>query len=414
MTTYDWLIKGGRVIDPANDIDGFMDVALCAGRIVAVEADLNVDDAQQVYDASDKLVVPGLVDIHVHGYNHVTPLGIDADHYCLGRGVTTAVDAGSAGACTFPGFRVYAVEPATTRLLGFLNISLAGLAVGGKSDGTSAGELDGRAFINAPACIETIEANRDILVGVKVRLSRAIAEDGKNEPEAYRAALEAAAAVKLPLMVHRAFSVVPYEECPGKMMAGDIYTHCFHGFENTIADVDGTGVHQAMRDARARGVLHDIGHGAGAFNWTAAELCAGEEFWPDVISTDMHSLTCNGPAYDMPTVMTKLLYLGMPLPELIEASTLSAAEAIRWEDRIGTLGVGREADVTVLSLDEVDVELEDCQGQMRRVEQRLRAIAVWRAGAQGQITHPLKWPSVDHLEQSRTSLPMLKIRDEVH
>lgn len=413
MSSYDWLIKDGRVIDTANDTDGVMDLALASGKIVAVEAGLDPNQAQHVYDAAGKLVVPGLIDIHMHGYNHVTPLGIDTDHYCLGRGVTTAVDAGSAGACTYPGFRVYAVEPATTRLLGFLNISLAGLAVGGKSDGSSAGELDGRAFINAAACIECVEANRDLFVGVKVRLSRTIADDGKNEPEAYRAALEAATAVKLPLMVHRAFSVVPYEDCPGKMMAGDIYTHCYHGFENTIVDVDSGQVHSSVLESRERGVLYDIGHGAGAFNWTVAEICAGEEFWPDVVSTDMHSLTCDGPGYDMPTVMTKLLHLGMPLPELIEASTLSAAEAIGWEDRIGTLGVGREADVTVLSLDDVDVELEDCQGQMRRMDQRLTASAVWRAGAPGQITHPLEWPAVKHLEQLRGYQSMLKIRDEM-
>ncbi len=412
MSSYDHLIKNGRVIDAANNIDAVMDVAITSGKIAAVEADLPEDQAQQVYDASGKLVVPGLIDIHMHGYNHVTPLGIDTDYYCLGRGVTTAVDAGSAGGCTYPGFRVYAVEPATTRLLGFLNISLAGLAVGGKSDGTTAGELDGRAFINAPQCIETIEANRDIFVGVKVRLSRAIAEDGKNEPEAYRAALEAAAAVKLPLMVHHAFSVVPLEECPGKMVAGDIYTHCFHGFESTIVDADTRKMNASVVDARKRGVIYDIGHGTGAFNWTVAEICAAEEFWPDVISTDLHSLTCEGPGYDMPTVMSKLLHLGMPLPELIEASTLSAAEAIGWEDRIGTLGVGWEADVAVLSLDEVDVELEDCQGQMRRIQQRLSACAVWRAGVPGLITHPLKWPNPEKLEDLRSFIPMLKISDE--
>jgi dihydroorotase len=412
MTTYDHLIKNGRVIDAANNIDATLDLAITSGKIAAVEADLDSSQAQQVYDATGKLVVPGLIDIHMHGYNHVTPLGIDTDSYCLGRGVTTAVDAGSAGGHTYPGFRVYAVEPAVTRLLGFLNISLAGLAVGGKSDGTTAGELDGRAFINAPTCIETIEANRDIFVGVKVRLSRSIAEDGKNEPEAYRAALEAAAAVKLPLMVHHAFSVVPMDECPGKMVAGDIYTHCYHGFESTIVDAGTRKMNASVVDARERGVIFDIGHGTGAFNWTVAEICASEEFWPDVISTDLHSLTCEGPGYDMPTVMSKLLHLGMPLPELIEASTLSAAEAIGWEDRIGTLGIGREADVAVLSLDDVDVELEDCQGQMRRIEQRLSASAVWRAGEPGKITHPLKWPNPEKLEDLRSFIPMLKISDQ--
>ena len=412
MSSYDYLIRSGRVIDPANNIDGVMDVAIADGKIAAVEANLEKGQAEQVYDASGKLVVPGLIDIHMHGYNHVTPLGLDTDHYCLGRGVTTAVDAGSAGASTYPGFRVYAVEPVTTRLLGFVNISLLGLAVGGRSDGGSAGELEGRAFINAAGRIATIEANRDIFVGVKVRLSRAIAEDGKNEPEAYRAALEAAAAVKLPLMVHHSFSVVPLDECPGKMVAGDIYTHCYHGFESTIVDPETRTMDASVLDARERGVIFDIGHGTGAFNWTVGEICASEEFWPDVISTDLHSLTNEGPGYDMPTVMTKLLHLGMPLPELIEASTLSAAEAIGWEDRIGTLGVGREADVAVRSLDGVDVELEDCQGQMRRIQHRLSASAVWRAGVPGKITQPLRWPNPEPLETLRSYIPMLRIGDQ--
>ena len=412
MTKYDLLIKGGRVIDPANNVDGLLDVAIARDRIVAVEAGLAADQAKQVHDATGKLVVPGLVDLHMHGYNHVTPLGIDTDYYCLGRGVTTAIDAGSAGASTSPGFRVYAVEPVRTRLRGFLNISQAGLCVGGAADGRSAGELDARAFIDAPACIECIEANADIYVGVKVRLSRTIAEDGKNEPEAYRAALETAAAVRMPLMVHRSFSVVPLEECPGKMVAGDIYTHCCHGFESTIIDVDTRQVHPAVLESRQRGVLFDIGHGTGAFNWTVGEICAAEGFWPDVISTDMHSLTCEGPGYDLPTVMTRILHLGMPLEEVIKASTLSAAAAIGWEDRIGTLGVGREADVAVLDLVDVDVDLEDCHGQMRRIDQRLRASAVWRAGTPGQITHPLKWPNFEQTQMLRGSWEMLKIRDD--
>ena len=121
----------------------------------------------------------------------------------------------------------------------------------------------------------------------------------------------------------------------------------------------------------------------GAFSWTVAEICAARNFWPDAVSTDMHSLTCEGPGYDLPTVMSKLLHVGMPLIEVVRASTVNAAAAIGWQDRVGTLGVGREADVAVLSLNEVDAELEDCQGQTRRVSRRLAADAVWRAGGAG-------------------------------
>ena len=123
-----------------------------------------------------------------------------------------------------------------------------------------------------------------------------------------------------------------------------------------------------MIDARERGVFFDIGHGQGSFNWTVAEICAHEGFWPDTISTDIHSGTCEGPAYDMPTVMTRLLHVGMPLNEVIARSTIEPAKAIGWEDRIGTLDVGREADIAVFSVENVDLALEDCQSQLRSIK----------------------------------------------
>ncbi|MCY3763449.1 MAG: amidohydrolase family protein, partial [Gemmatimonadetes bacterium] len=136
------------------------------------------------------------------------------------------------------------------------------------------------------------------------------------------------------------------------------------------------------------------------------------EFWPDAVSTDMHTLTCEGPGYDLPTVMSKLLHVGMPLEEVIRASTVNAAAAIGWQDRVGTLGVGREADVAVLALNEVDVELEDCQGQTRRLSRRLEAEAVWRAGEPAAITRPEQWPNPGNAEKARAGWPQLLIRDD--
>ena len=172
MKSYSWIIKGGRVIDPANGIDGIRDVAIEAGRIVAVaEAEaLDYDGAEQVYDATGKLVVPGLIDIHAHTYHLVTPLGVDADYYCLGRGVTTAVDAGSAGCDNFPGFRAFTVERAKTRLLAFLNISRAGLAFVSRFGDDVPRELDLLKLIHTQDCIDCIESNRDLLIGVKVAM----------------------------------------------------------------------------------------------------------------------------------------------------------------------------------------------------------------------------------------------------
>ena len=411
MKTFDWIIKGGRVVDPANDIDGVFDIAVDAGRIAALRQNLDPARAVQIYDASGKLVVPGLIDLHAHVYNLVTPLGTDADYYCLGRGVTTAVDAGSAGCDTFPGFRAFAAAKARTRVLAFLNISRAGLSFAGPSGGDVPGELESLKLIGRDDCIACIEANPDLLVGVKVRLSDTIADQGRNEAPAYRSAREAARATGLPLMVHHSFSTVPLEACPGAMATGDIYTHAYHGYPATIIDPKTLRVHAAVRAAQENGVLFDIGHGMGAFNWTVGEICAAESFWVDTIGTDMHSLTCEGPAYDMPTVMSRLLHLGMPLPELIRCSTINAAAAIGWEDRIGTLGVGREADICVLELEEVDMDLEDCHGQMRRIARRLVPHAVWRAGAPGQITRPRRWQDPEKIALAREWYARLVVSD---
>ncbi len=412
MKSYSWIIKGGRVIDPVNGIDSIRDVAIEAGQIVAIAEALEYDEAEQIYDATGKLVVPGLIDIHVHAYNLVTPLGIDADHYCLGRGVTTAVDAGSAGCDNYPGFRAFTVEQAKTRLLAFLNISRAGLAFVGRFGDDVPRELDLLKLIHTQDCIDCIESNRDLLVGVKIRLTDTdMGDQGCHEAAAFQGAQAAAETTGLPLMTHHSFSSVPLEACPGKLESGDIYTHVYHGFASTIIDLDTRRVHLAVRAARERGVLFDIGHGFGSFNWTVGEICAQEGFWPDLISTDLHALTSEGPAYDMPTVMSRLLHLGMPLGDVIKASTFSAAKAIGWENRIGTLGIGREADIAVLELKEVDRELEDCNAQMRRIKQRLITQAVWRAGIPGQITRPLHFPNLKMIEKTKARSSKMLIRD---
>lgn len=411
MNTYDVLIRNGRVIDPANGIDDNLDVAIKGGRIAAVGDGLE-GDATEVFDAAGKIVTPGLVDIHIHGYDKVVPLAVDVDHYCLGRGVTTAVDAGSAGSDTFPGFRAFSVDRFKTRLLGFLNISRLGLACSGLGgDNEIPGELDMLKFVNTKTCIDVIEANRDILVGVKIRLSDSCANDGANEPESFERAVAAAREVDLPLMTHHSFSTVPLEDCPGRMRNSDIYTHCYHGFPSTIINPDSRAIEESVRRARDNGVRFDIGFGQGSFNWTVAEIAADAGFLPDTISTDLHAGTCEGPAYDMPSVMTRLLRVGMGLPEIIQRSTIEPARAINWEDRIGTLGVGREADVTVLNVDQVDLELEDCQGQMRRITERIVASAVWRAGVRGVITEPKRFPNPDILETQRGWWPRLLVRD---
>ena len=412
MNSCDVLIKNGRVIDPANNVDGHFDVAISGGRIAAVAADIK-DDAAEVFDADGLIVTPGLVDLHVHVYDKVIPLAIDPDHYCLGRGTTTVVDAGSAGADNFAGFRAFAIDRCRTRILGFLNISRMGLACSGLGgDSNVPGELDLIKFANTGDCVNCIEVNRDVLVGVKIRLSDSIADDGRNEQAAFELAVEAARATKLPLMTHHSFSTVSLEDCPGNMVAGDVYTHCFHGFPSTILNPDTTEIEVPVQRARDNGVLFDIGMGQGSFNWTVAEFATRAGFWPDTIGTDLHAGNCEGPTYDMPTTMSRILHLGMPLPEVIRCSTVEPARAVGWDDRIGTLGQGRDADVSVFAIETVDMDLEDCQSQMRRISQLLVPKAVWRAGEPAAITEPRAFPNAETIKAQKTWWPRLLIRDE--
>ena len=412
MNSCDVLIKNGRVIDPANNVDGRCDVAISSGRIAEVAAGIE-GDAVEVFDADGLIVTPGLVDLHAHVYDKVIPLGIDPDHYCLGRGTTTVVDAGSAGADNFAGFRAFAIDRCRTRILGFLNISRMGLACSGLGgDSNVPGELDLMKFVNAEHCVDCIEMNRDVLVGVKIRLSNSIADNGRNEQASFELAVEAARATKLPLMTHHSFSAVPLEDCPGNMVAGDVYTHCFHGFPSTIINPDTKEIEVPVQRARDNGVLFDIGMGQGSFNWTAAEFATRAGFWPDAISTDLHAGTCEGPTYDMPTAMSRILHLGMPLPEVIRCSTVEPARAVGWDDRIGTLGQGRDADVAVFAIEAVDMDLEDCQSQMRRISQLLVPKAVWRAGEPAAITKPRAFPNAETIEAQKIWWPRLLIRDE--
>lgn len=409
----DLVITGGRLIDPASGLDTPCTLLIQDGRIAHIgnqhggggASEGGAGGSPTKVDANGCLVTPGLIDCHVHAYEHATPLGLSLDGRCLSRGVTTAVDAGSAGHSTVAGLRKFIEEPSQCRLFAFLHIAAHGLAAAGCASLRDGGECDSLNQLDEDACAKTICRNFDFLVGVKVRLAKSVANNGENEQEAYRRALEAARAANVPVMVHHAFSSVPTAKsegqlsCPGDLQAGDIYTHCFHGHPSGIADLQTGQVRPEFWEAKRRGVLFDIGHGAGAFAWRTAEVCAKEGFWPDIISTDLHTVSMDGPAYDLPTVMTKLMHVGMPLRDVISAVTSSPAAAIGKDDELGMLQVGREADITILRIADCDVELEDCLGETRRIRQRIMPVRVFRAGKEYPITDPSIWPNPDSKEQ---------------
>jgi dihydroorotase len=401
------------VYDRASGLEGELrDVAISGGRIAKVELPgvLRTCDAREVFDATGKLVMPGLVDLHAHGFAGMGEVGIDFDDFCIARGTTTVVDAGSAGSANFEGFRRYIIDTSATRVLCFLNVSMIGITTP-----AMIGSNQAKAHLSADECQRCIEANRDVIVGVKVLLSRWNSDGGKNEQRAFDAALEATAATGLPLMTHHSSSSIPLEDCPGKLRPGDIYTHCFHPFETTIMKCPSGGVEPVVVEAQKRGVLMDVGHGSGSFSWPVVERCIADGFVPDAISTDIWTLTSQGPCYDLPTVMSRFLHVGMPLADVIAASTLQPAQAMGWSDRIGTLTPGRMADITCLDLDDVDILLEDSNSQLRRLRRRLKPAAVWRDGVQHKTTLPedlCVFPNPVEIQKHADSWLLAHYRDE--
>ena len=264
----------------------------------------------------------------------------------------------------------------------------------GRAEG---GGLQSPAHISVDHCVDCIRRNSDVIVGIKIALSRSWASEFPGGPEAgeaagYEAALDASEQAGVPLMTHHTFSSVPLSECPGRLRPGDVYTHCLHGFESTLITPSGE-IHPAALAAHERGVRFDVGHGMGSFSWTVAERCIAAGFPIHTISTDLWNGNVNGPAYDLPTVMSKCLALGMTLNEVVKAATATPAETIGFANTIGSLGIGRCADIAVLELRDVDMELEDSQSQMRRVKQLLVPHACWRAGVKVEgISNVLQAP----------------------
>ena len=181
--------------------------------------------------------------------------------------------------------------------------------------------------------------------------------------------------------------------CPGSLQAGDIYTHAIHKSPTCIIDSDTSAIRDAFKDAKKRGVVFDLGHGQGSFSWDNVEICAKEGFWPDVVSTDLHTGSEVGPAYDLPVVMTKMLHAGMPLVEVIRSVTATPAGILKRSDLIGSLTVGNVADVTILREESCDIDLEDCNSNVRKVKKRLIPAGVWKDGIQYPLTLPNPFPN---------------------
>lgn len=355
--TYDLILKGGRVIDPSQNLDRVADVAFTGGKVAKIGDDLAAGSAADIRDVKNFIVAPGLIDLHTHVYWGGTSLGIDAEEFCRVSGVTTSIDTGSAGPGNFAGFRKHVIEPSAVRILAYLHVSFAGIY--GFSNRTMVGESEEMRLMAPLDAAEVADQNRDVIVGIKVRVGRH--SSGTSGTAPLDIALQVADEVGMPLMAHIDHPPPSYEEVLDRLRPGDVLTHAFRPFPN--APVNGQGkVKQAVLDARQRGVIFDIGHGKGSFSFKTTRAMMANGFYPDTISSDIHTLCIDGPVFDQVTTLSKFLCLGMELNEVIRATTINAAMALRRHE-LGSLKPGCAGDATILSVREGEFDYVDVVGE---------------------------------------------------
>jgi len=363
-------LRGGRVIDPSQGIDGAFDLTIEGDRIASLEPSGAVpqEPGERAEDVSGLLVVPGLIDLHGHWYEG-SPYGLDPKANLRG-GVTTAVDAGTAGFSNFGEFRRHTIEVAPIRVLAFVHVAAGGLVT------TVVGELEDLRYARPRETAAIARDHRDVVVGVKVRLGRGAC--GDNVDAALGAALEAARLAATPLMAHIAEGA-DVRAALTRLRPGDIVTHAFTASGPGILGEDGRVLPEA-HDAHRRGVRFDVGHGCGSFSWQTAAVALSEGLAPDAISTDLHRYSIERPVVDLPTTMSRYLALGLSLGEVVTAAT-SGPASILGRPELGTLRPGAPADVSVLRLEKTPVELADAQGVRRHVPSRLVPVVTIAAGA---------------------------------
>ena len=373
MKQYELLLKNGHLIDPKNGIDAAMDIAIHDGRIAKVAEDIPSAHAAQSIDLTGLIVSPGLIDMHVHVYHTREPetLSVIADHHCFRSGVTTVVDTGTAGAKHFLHFKRTVIDRAKTRIFAYINIVKSGMLGPFEQD---IKEMD------AQLAASIVLAYPENCVGIKTAHYWVSQPFDEAHPPwaAVDRALEAAAICGKPLMVdfwHRPGR--SYQELLRKMQPGDIHTHVYAQQFPILNDKNEPA--DFMFEARERGIIFDLGHGAGSFWFRQAIPAYQGGFAPDSISTDLHIGNVNGVVHDMLTTMSKLLCMGMPLAEVIYRSTMTPAAEIG-QPQLGHLSVGAEADIAVLKQREGQFGYVDCGQARMNGNRKLSCEMTLRAG----------------------------------
>src|SRR5256712_2201846 len=369
----DSVIATGDVPDPSQKPHGKRDIGVKFGQIAAIASSLPADRAVQRIDAAGKLVTPGLVDLHTHLVPHLG-IGLPADELVPITAVTTAVSAGDAGWQTFGAIRHYALPQSRTRIFAFVHIASIGLA-----GGLAPGEMLNIDYANVDGCARAVAQKPDGGVGVKVRITDSVV--GQNGLEPLRRAIRAAEMVgkQIPVMCHIGAAPGSLSDLLDLLRPGDILTHAYSGAGNNT--VQNGQLLPAARAAKQRGVIFDVGHGGGSFDYTVCEPAREQGLPPDTISSDIHSVSINTPGYPtLPWVMSKFLALGMSLDEVVMRATIEPARIIGRVPGLGTLAVGAPADLAIMELVDEPVEFVDTRNNKRTGTKKLVPVLTVKAG----------------------------------
>ena len=378
---FDLLIRNANVMDPSQNLSGKRDIGIRRGLIEAMEPVIAAERGTRVMDAGGKLVTPGLIDLHCHTYPYGSAIGIPADELVAHQCTTTVVSAGDAGANNFAGFRRFIVPASRTRQFAFVHIGVVGLA------GFPVPELYNIDYAQPEAAARVVAENADIVLGVKVRMSENVI--ARNGLEPLRRAIKACELSGVPAKVMCHIGGVSSKQLMSQILdlfrPGDILTHCFSGALNLAGE--GTNIVQdgkllpAALEAKKRGVIFDIGHGGGSFDYTIAEAAMAQGCMPDTISSDVHVFSGNTPGMPyLPWVMSKMVGMGLPLSEVIAMTTAAPARIIARMPKHGTLQIGAPADLSLLEVVEGPVEFVDTMNNKRQGKMFLKPSGTVVAG----------------------------------
>lgn len=349
---YDLLVKGGEVLDPGQGLRGAKDVAVSGDTIAAISEGIPRDQAKEIIDATGRLVTPGLIDLHTHIYWGISPTRLDPDVQAAKGAVCTQVDAGSADAGSFPGFRRFIIDTASSRVFSLLDI-----APRHRTRWDLTRDPSNLIQSNRLRTELTIEENRDVILGLKAYAGWNVA--GPATVPNLDFAREVADRRGVPIMVHISVNPPTIEWVVSRLKEGDVLTHCCTGHGQCVLDMNGR-LRPEVKDARERGVLLDVGHGAGSFDWRVAQLLVDMDEAPDIISTDLHGGCVNGPTYNLATTLNKFLCLGLSLEGVLLRVTTNPGKFIGRLEGIGALKVGGVADISILDYVDGRFELFDC------------------------------------------------------